>query len=87
MNWKDYWNTFPNQFAKEDFIKQVGKTVQGKPITNEQLDKIILDIVQKLELKSDDRVLDLCCGNGMITYGMAQNCQSIVSVDFSEPLI
>ena len=87
MNWKDFWSKFPNQFAKDEFIKQVGKTVQGQPISNEQLNQLISDIVQKLDLKDDDVVLDLCCGNGLITSAVAEKCQSIVGVDFSKPLI
>ncbi len=87
MNWKDFWGKFPNQFAKDEFIKQVGKTVQGQPISIEQLDHLIRDVVQKLDLKAEDVVLDLCCGNGLITSAIAKNCQSIVGVDFSKPMI
>ena len=87
MNWKDFWSKFPDQFAKDDFVKQVGKTVEGQPISNEQLNQLITDVVQKLDLKDNDVVLDLCCGNGLITFAVAQKCQSIVGVDFSKPLI
>ena len=87
MNWKDFWGKFPDQFAKDEFIKQVGKTVQGQPISSEQLDQLILEVVQKLDLKADDVVLDLCCGNGLITSAIAKKCQSIFGVDFSKPMI
>jgi cyclopropane fatty-acyl-phospholipid synthase-like methyltransferase len=87
MNWKDFWGKFPKQFAKDEFIKQVGKTVQGQPISKEQLDQLISDLVKKLDLKDDDVVLDLCCGNGLITSAVAEKCQSIVGVDFSKHLI
>ena len=87
MNWKDFWGKFPNQFAKDEFIKQVGKTVQGQPISSEQLNQLISEVVQKLNLEADDVVLDLCCGNGLITYAVAEKCQSIVGVDFSKPMI
>jgi SAM-dependent methyltransferase len=87
MDWKDFWNRFPTQFTKDDFLKQVAKTVQGEPITSVQFDRIILDAIQKLELTDNDDVLDLCCGNGLITSAIAEKCNSIVGVDFSEPLI
>jgi cyclopropane fatty-acyl-phospholipid synthase-like methyltransferase len=87
MDWKDFWNRFPTQFTKDDFLKQVGKTVHGQPISGEQLEKLILDVVQKLDLKEDDITLDLCCGNGVITSAIAEKCHYTVGVDFSEPLI
>ena len=87
MDWKAFWDKFPDQFTKEEFTKQVGKTVQGQPISNEQLDRLISDLAQKLDVKEDDRVLDLCCGNGLITYVIAERCQFIVGVDFSQTLI
>jgi len=87
MDWKDFWNRYPTQFTKDDFLKQVAKTVQGEPITAVQFDKIILDLIQKLELNDNDDVLDLCCGNGLITLAIAEKCNSIVGVDFSEPMI
>ena len=87
MDWKDFWNRFPTQFTKDDFLKQVAKTVQGEPITSLQFDRIILDAIQKLELTENDNVLDLCCGNGLITSAIAAKCNSIVGIDFSKPLI
>lgn len=87
MDWKDFWNRFPTQFTKDEFLKQVSKTVRGEPITVMQFDRIILDVIQKLELNENDDVLDLCCGNGLITSAVAENCNSIVGVDFSEPMI
>ena len=87
MDWKSYWNQFPNQFAKEEFLKQVGKTVQGHPISEAQVSTLISDFAQKLELVSDDLVLDLCCGNGLITSIIASKCKDILGVDFSAPLI
>jgi len=87
MDWKSYWNQFPNQFAKEEFLKQVGKTVQGQPISEAQVSMLISDFVQKLELEPNDFVLDLCCGNGLITSIIANKCDVILGVDFSAPLI
>ena len=87
MDWKAFWTKFPEQFNEEEFIKQVGKTVKGQPISQEQLDRLILDLAQKLNLKEADWVLDLCCGNGLITSAIAKKCQYTVGVDFSQPLI
>src|SRR5262247_3515231 len=87
MDWKDFWNRFPTQFTKDEFLKQVAKTVRGEPIASVQFDNIILDLIQKLELNDNDDVLDLCCGNGLITSFIAEKCNSIVGIDFSNPMI
>ena len=91
-NWRVFWNkvaipetTLP--VGESVFLKQVGMTVGGKPISQKQLRQIIADIIQNLEVHQDDRVLDLCCGNGLITRAIAEYCAGIVGVDFSEPLL
>jgi cyclopropane fatty-acyl-phospholipid synthase-like methyltransferase len=86
-SWKDFWDSFPNQFEEDEFLRQVGKTFQGQPISKEQVDVLVSDIVQKLNLKDDDEVLDLCCGNGLLTSKIAGKCRRITGVDFSPPLI
>ena len=45
------------------------------------------DIVQKLKIDGEDIILDLCCGNGLITKIIAENCNEVHGVDFSEILI
>jgi len=69
-------------FPQGDSLEQqVGR---GKE-TN--LDVIVKDIITKLEITKKDVVLDVCCGNGMITRKIADECESICGVDFSEVLI
>lgn len=44
--------------------------------------------VQKiLTIHKNDQIVDFCCGNGLITSKIAENCHSITGVDFSEKLI
>ncbi len=85
-NWKEYWNG-ASLVHEEDFLRQVGKTVNGTPITNEQFSAIVDDIVGKLDLRPIDHVIDLCCGNGAITFQVAGRCRRVTAFDFSEPLI
>lgn len=85
-DWYKYWNSAP-LINNEDLFYQVGKTINGKPISDSQLDFIVREIHNKLELNKQDRVLDLCCGNGVITHRIARYCSQITAVDFSAPLI
>lgn len=66
---------------------QVGKTVGGVAISEAQFGSLVDDVIRALDLQESDTVLDLCCGNGLITRELASRCRSVVGVDFSEPLI
>jgi len=87
MDWKEYYTKLPGYFKETEFLQQVGKTVDGEAIT-EQQKQLQLDSIQKvLNIQKDDDILDLCCGNGVLTKYFASKCRSITGVDFSETLI
>lgn len=86
IDWYSYWNS-GSIIQERDFLRQVGKTVNGQPITPSNIDVIVDNIVEQLKLSREDRVLDLCCGNGLITNRCSLHCQHIIGVDFSKPLI
>ncbi len=44
-------------------------------------------IVEKLALGPDDTVLDVCCGNGLVTRLVAPQVKSMLGVDFSHMLL
>jgi cyclopropane fatty-acyl-phospholipid synthase-like methyltransferase len=87
IDWHKHWNTAPAAVSENDYLRQVGKTVNGQPIPQASIDAMVGDIVKQLDLDRHDRLLDLCCGNGVITYRCAQYCLEVTGVDFSEPLI
>jgi len=86
-NWENYYNTIPLQVNSDDYLRQVGKTIAGKTIDNSQFDLIVNSIIKNLKINSDDIVLDLCCGNGLITQKILQYCDRIEGIDYSKPLI
>jgi cyclopropane fatty-acyl-phospholipid synthase-like methyltransferase len=84
--WQDHYNqgvlNYPNAL-----LKQVGKTVNGKEVSQKQVD-IIIDRIQKmLSLNRTDILLDACCGNGLLTYRFAPIVAQVIAIDFSEQLI
>lgn len=87
MNWKTFWGKYPVRDNELDFFQQVGKTKYGKAISERQFEILINDVNKKLELTSDDIVLDLCCGNGLITKLIAKKVSKVVGIDYSKPLI
>lgn len=85
-DWRHYWN-HANQVFDDEPLRQVGKTVSGQSIDPSILDTIVEDIALRLDLGGSDSVLDLCCGNGLITSRIAMQCRQVVGVDFSSRLI
>lgn len=83
----DYYNERVAAEDSNDFLKQVGHTEQGRSITNEQFDSMVASICDLAALGPEDDLLDLCCGNGVITYQLAAKVRSAVGADFSSALI
>ncbi len=87
MDWKKHYTELPDKFEETEFLQQVGKTISGQPITQAQFSAQLADIDSALKVNENDVVLDMCCGNGIITAQISKACNSIVGVDFSESLI
>ena len=87
FDWKKYWCDRPKQFNPEDYFEQVWRTVGGKPNSGEEFDIVVESIVNELEIDAEDTVLDLCCGNGLITSIIAKRCREIAGLDYSDPLL
>ena len=85
--WRTFWQEYPEHAESNAYLKQVGKTVSGVPITEKQLQTLIRTVKEGLQLQEEDRVLDLCCGNGIITQAIAKGCDFVLGIDFSRPLI
>ena len=84
-DWKVWWNQVPAQML--DFYHQVGRTVGGK--ANGEADLITTSeaIVSALRLSGREVVLDLCCGNGLLSKRIAGHCRRLIGVDYSSSLI
>lgn len=85
--WDEYWALLPKQVGENEFLQQVGRTVNGQPISLASLDVIFDDIVSRLQLCQSDHLLDMGCGNGLFTARLSASCRVITAVDFSEGLI
>ena len=70
-----------------NLMRQVGKTVNGEPVDEKQVELISRSIKNNLNLNLKDKVLDLCCGNGLLTNKTAHYVDSVKGVDIHEDLI
>ena len=88
MGWLSrYYDRRVASGAQTDLLWQVGHTEGGQPITQSQFNAMAERIRAELDLQPHDRLLDLCCGNGVFTRVLAEHVQTAVGVDFSPALI
>ena len=88
---KDYPVLDHDEYARsrpaDDFWGQIKRTVNGKPVTEEQIQLIVTTIKNNLGLQEGDVLLDLACGNGALSTRLFDRCQEFVGVDLSGYLI
>ena len=77
----------PTTCDPHDFWGQVRRTVQGKPIPQEQIDLIYFMVRQALQFKKNDIVLDIACGNGRLGFEFFPEIQGYHGIDISPSLI
>lgn len=86
-DWGKFWENYPKTVSDDEYQKQVYNTVKGEPCSQEAFQEIVSRISEHLELQKDDILLELCCGNGVVTVELAKKCKEVIAVDFSEPLL
>tara|TARA_B110000967_G_scaffold198944_1_gene232703 strand:+ start:147 stop:818 length:672 start_codon:yes stop_codon:yes gene_type:complete len=80
MNWKKYWDTIAIN-NPDNKISQVQRKDEESTFLT------VNHIIRILDITRVDKVLDVCCGNGIITCEIAKKCESIIGVDQSENLL
>ena len=83
----DFYREHVQSLDPKDFWGQVRRTINGKPVDQAQIDMIVGAMTSLLDLRTDDTLLDLCCGNGALTTYLFERCSGGLGVDFSEYLI
>ena len=86
MKWKEYWNN-SDMVKSSDFCKQVGRTTNKKNYSETQIAILTNRILGFLQAAPEKTLLELACGNGMLTYRVAPHFKSVKAMDFSKPLI
>ena len=87
---KNYWTKFWNEddiISSEHPQNQIGRTIHKVPITEEVWHYTLAFIASNLQINSEDVVLDLCAGNGLISLPFSKKCKAVTSVDISAVLI
>lgn len=71
------------------WVKPVDVSLEAQVGRSHPQDMVLIakGIVNELKIGKNDAVLEVCCGNGLITKRIAEYCKEIHGVDFSEILI
>jgi len=86
----DYWINFWNNNELIHNVNpqsQIGRTLNKKPITNKEWQKVIDFLSNEIQLNKNHDILDLCAGNGLISIPFSKKCKSVASIDYSKKLI
>ncbi|QDT13556.1 class I SAM-dependent methyltransferase [Planctomycetes bacterium K23_9] len=78
---------YPKQFARDEFWKQIKRTVNGESVSEQDIEQIVDQISSHLALGSRDHVLDLGCGNGALAARFFDRVDRYTGVDFSAYLL
>lgn len=81
------YNALARAAKPDDFLGQVRRTLGGKPIGEEQFNMILRAIEEGLDLRGGDVLLDLGCGNGLISHSIFERCAGGTGVDISDELV
>jgi cyclopropane fatty-acyl-phospholipid synthase-like methyltransferase len=86
-DWRTYWDHAVELAGTGDLFQQVGRTIGGKSEPEEQVEIHVKSIANLLKLNKNDVLLDLCCGNGIVTVRLAPLCGTVIGIDYSDELI
>ena len=79
MDWKNFWD----QFAKSDDPHEQVARLSKNDLPVDIIERITRHIMDQLQITKSDSVLDVCCGNGVISKAMAGYCTHVTGVDLS----
>jgi SAM-dependent methyltransferase len=86
-DWRSHWASIGQRATRDEAFQQAERTVGGRPVPHYQIELLIAAIKYQLALGWDDVLLDLCCGNGLVTARLSPFCRVVVGVDYSLELI
>jgi 2-polyprenyl-3-methyl-5-hydroxy-6-metoxy-1,4-benzoquinol methylase len=86
--WTEFWKTHTKGLETKDLQTQVMRLdFSRNPISEEVWKGILVYVLAFVGPTSQDIILDLCCGNGLITKAIAQKVKTVYAVDLSPEFI
>ena len=85
--WPNFWKKHARETADKNPQIQVLRTRNKIPIDDETWTVTVSAIEEKLNIRQDDIILELCSGNGLLSRKFAETAQHVTSVDVSESFL
>jgi cyclopropane fatty-acyl-phospholipid synthase-like methyltransferase len=85
--WKSFWLAHAKDHLNTEPQVQVLRTLNRQPVEPDVFAGIVNSIVTMLEPESTKDLLDLCCGNGVITRELCNEFRAVTAVDLSEEFV
>lgn len=85
--WADFWCRYSKTARYADSQTQVLRTYAKEPIDNERWELTVEFVQKNMHLVGSHNILDLCCGNGLLTRRLAPQASQILAVDISLDLL
>ena len=85
--WPEFWQNYGKEAADKDEQTQVLRTLNRQPISRQLWEFTLKCIEEQIRPTPHDVLLELCCGNGLLSRHFAPMVRNVVSVDVSEDLI
>ena len=85
--WKSFWITHAKENQNAEPQIQVLRTLNKQAVEPNVFAAIVDSIVTMLEPDSRNNLLDLCCGNGLITRELFNRFRDVTAIDLSEEFI
>jgi cyclopropane fatty-acyl-phospholipid synthase-like methyltransferase len=86
MEWETFWNESA-QVKDADFCRQVGRTFRNQPYSERELELTARRLLVLLRPGPGAALLDVACGNGLITSRLAPHFSTVTAIDYSAALI
>lgn len=84
--WKNHWQTSSLLESDNPFV-QVGRTKHKTPVSLEDWAKTLSFIEERLRPSQDDVLIDLCCGNGLLSDYFSSLTGEVIAIDYSQQLL
>ncbi len=85
--WKSFWLTHAKENQDTEPQMQVLRTLNKQPVSPDVFAAIVDSIVTMLKPEPGNNLLDLCCGNGVITRELVNRFAAVTAVDLSEEFV
>lgn len=83
--WKEHFDHNAQKY--NSMLKQVDMTINGQDVPEDQVKLRVDSVIRNLNLNQSDEIIDLCCGNGLLTKRISYFVKKIYAFDLSDKLI